>query len=97
MTPPAVAREFDRWAEAFDRAWSDPRLVDEMECPTCGVSALHLVYVLDELEASHGMFAFWCDACLTGFPPGMGPVARGAQRVRRGEERVPNYRLVVDA
>lgn len=96
MSPPAAAREFNRWAEAFDRTWNDPDSIDGLWCPTCSTPALNLVYVVDELEASHGMFAFWCGACLTGFPPGVGPVAGGARRIRRGEESVPNYRLVVD-
>lgn len=97
MNTPAEAREFERWSETFDRAWREPRLLNEMECPSCGSRALNLLYILQDLDASHGMFAFWCDVCLTGFPPGMGTVPDEAQRVRRGEERVPNYRLVVDA
>ncbi len=96
MSRQATSREFERWVEAFDQAWQEPLAVARLACPTCSALDLHLVYVVDEPDAPHGMFAFWCGNCLTGFPPNMGPVPVGAQRVRRGEEDVPNYRLVVD-
>lgn len=89
--------ELNLWADAFDSAWNDPEIVPSLACPTCSTGGqLHLLYVLEEVDAAHGMFAFWCAACLTGFPPGVGLVPQGAQRVRRGEENVPNYRLAVD-
>jgi hypothetical protein len=92
-----TSSELDRWADAFDSAWNDPQIVSNLKCPTCSAEGeLHLLYVLDDVEASHGMFAFWCAVCLTGFPPGIGMVPEGAQRFRRGEESVPNYRLAVD-
>jgi hypothetical protein len=94
--PAEAAREFQLWCETFDRAWKDPHLLDELECPSCGSGGLNLLYILDDLGAPNGMFAFWCGACLTGFPPGIGPVPDGAQRIRRGDERVPNYRLITD-
>jgi hypothetical protein len=92
----AAVREFDQWDAVFTRAWKNPRKVGRMRCPACGSRALNLVYVLAELDATRGRFAFWCGDCLTGFPPNTGSVPEGAERVVHGEERVPNYRLVMD-
>ena len=88
--------EFDRWSDAFDRAWEDPGSITEMECPSCGSRSLNLLYVVEADGAVDGMYAFWCYQCLRGFPPGFGPIPEGARSVRRGEESVPNYELVVD-
>lgn len=91
------ASEWDEWADVFDFAWQHPQTTASLKCPNCAtVGELHLLYVLEEVDASHGMYAFWCSACLVGFPPGIGPVPLGAPRVRRGDEDVPDYRLAVD-
>lgn len=88
--------EWVRWAAAFDEAWLAAQSVHQMHCPTCGCRQLQLVYVIDDPSAADGMFAFWCDACLTGHPPGFGPLPEGVRRVRREEANIPNYRVVVE-
>jgi hypothetical protein len=88
--------EFTRWAVAVNEAWRAPRSVDQMHCATCGSQELQLIYLIDNPAASDGMFAFWCDACLTGHPPGIGPIPDGARRVRREDARIPDYRLLVE-
>lgn len=68
--------ELDRWADAFDSAWNSPQTVSNLRCPTCSVGGeLHLLYVLDEVEASHGMFCVlvWC--VFNGAPAGRGKSA----------------------
>jgi hypothetical protein len=92
----AAGGELDRWDAVFGRAWKNPRKVGGLRCPACGSRALNLLYVLDELDAPRGMSAFWCGDCLTGLPPNPRSVPEGAERVVRGEERVPDYRVVTD-
>ncbi len=96
MSDIAGTRGYEIWTRTFDEAWADPGALAKIACPTCSERRINLVYVAEDLDAAAGMFAFWCDACLTGLPPGMGPIPPDAQRVRRGEEDVPNYRLVVE-
>jgi hypothetical protein len=80
------------WWAAFDRVWHDPSAAGDVACPVCGEVGVHFVYVMDDLADERGMPALWCGACLTGLPPGTGPVPLGAVRVRRGSEQIPNYR-----
>ncbi len=96
MSDASGTHEFEAWARTFDQAWAAPEALGQLTCPNCSEQRLNLIYVLEDPDAAAGMFAFWCGGCMTGFPPGMGPVPLGARRVRRGEEDVPNYRLVVE-
>jgi hypothetical protein len=88
--------EFAQWSATFNEACLAPRSVDPMRCPTCGSHEFQLIYLIDDPVESYGMFAFWCDACLTGHPPGIGPIPDGARRVRHEDARIPDYRLVIE-
>lgn len=88
-------RSYEAWTSAFDQAWRDPGQVRTMACPTCQSSSLHLVYVVAGELSEDGLYAFWCDHCLNGLPPGYGTVPTGARilgSTQRGE--IPNYDTV---
>lgn len=86
---------YDDWASAFDQAWRNPGHVATMACPTCRSCSLRLVYVVEEERAGEGMYAFWCDHCLNGLPPGYGAVPTGALTLAATQRpAIPNYDTV---
>jgi len=91
-----VRSEFDAWAAAYEEAWRDPSAVPSQVCPSSGGKTLHLIFVVDDLDAESGTAIFWCDACLRGLMPTRAPIAIGATKVLRGRQEVPNYSLVID-
>jgi hypothetical protein len=91
-----VQNEFGAWVAAYEEAWRAPSAVPSQVCPSSGGTTLHLIFVVDDLDAVAGTAVFWCDACLRGLMPARAPIPIGATKVLRGLEEVPNYKLVID-
>lgn len=97
-SPDPRSTEYDRWSDLFELAWRDPKQADVLACPTCGLRTIHFVYLADTAQAAVGMFALWCSSCLRGFPPGYGPIPKGAtvwDINLRGN--IPNYDTVKES
>jgi hypothetical protein len=88
--------EYAAWVAAYEQAWHSPSAVSEMVCPSCGEKSLRLVFVVEDLAAESGTAIFWCDSCRRGLLPVRAPIPAGAEKVLRGQEKVPNYALVID-
>lgn len=91
-----VRDEFGAWMAAYEEAWRAPSAVPSQPCPSSGGTTLHLIFIVDDLDAADGTAVFWCDACMKGLIPARAPIPIGATRVLRGLEKVPNYQLVVE-
>ena len=88
--------EYEAWLDAYEMAWQNPAAVPTMTCPSCGGNALHLIFVVDDLNDDSGTAVFWCDSCLRGLGPNQAPIPAGGTKVLRGREKVPNYRTIHD-
>ncbi|GAA1559262.1 hypothetical protein GCM10009741_75350 [Kribbella lupini] len=87
---------YDRWLDAYEAAYRDQGALQRLACPTCGEVALQLVFVIDAYGDGRATSAFWCKKCLWGIAPNSTSVPSSATAVLRGEEEVPDYRLVLD-
>lgn len=88
---------YESWLAAYNRAYQSPRDTGSIVCPSCGARSLRLVFVVDEPEATISVVAFWCDSCVRGLMPNRAQVPAGGCRAFRGEEDIPDYRLVIPA
>jgi hypothetical protein len=88
--------EFSRWLNTYEDLYENPSDLLITPCPNCGVvGQLNLIFVVRGNDAETGLATFWCDACLVGLIPLRAPLPPDADIVTRGQEKVPNYRLVV--
>jgi hypothetical protein len=86
----------EAWVDAYEVAYANPRGVSHQHCPSCGQSALTLLFILDPPGTDHGTSVFWCSHCLRGLAPNRAPVPAHGMVVKRGQETVPNYSLVLE-
>jgi len=84
----------EAWLNAYDRVCQHPELLHELPCPNCGDKNLNLVFLAFSSAAGAVSPAFWCGTCLYGMPPARALLPGWARAVPRGEENVPNYRIV---
>lgn len=94
MSDPHTA--YEAWINRYEEAWHSPSSVPTMSCPSCGEKSLRLIFRIETADAEWGTAIFWCESCLHGLPPLRAPLPDGGERVLRGFEVVPNYRLVID-
>ncbi|MFF3439754.1 hypothetical protein [Streptosporangium sp. NPDC002721] len=57
---------FEEWLQAYVRVYDDPQSLEILPCPSCGHSALRLVYNVYDSDRSVGWVEFWCDNCRKG-------------------------------
>jgi hypothetical protein len=69
---------YERWLHAYGDVWEALPGNARLPCPRCGVDALRLVFVGDEVERV-AYAAFWCDNCLHGIHVSRADVPAGAR------------------
>jgi hypothetical protein len=88
--------DFAQWLDAYEHLYETPSDLPVTPCPHCGVvGQLRLLFVLRDEGDETAQADFWCDACLVGMMPLRAPLPTDGEIVRRGQEDVPDYRLVV--
>jgi hypothetical protein len=88
--------DFSRWMNAYERLYDNPSELSTTPCPSCAVrGSLRLIFVVGGSDPETALAKFWCDACLVGLVPLRAPLPPHGERVAKGYENVPNYRLVV--
>lgn len=88
--------QFEAWVASYEDAWRDPSVVPAARCPSCGEASLRLMFVVEQMDAESGTAIFWCGSCLRGLMPTKAPVPNAGVAVIRGDEEMPNYRIVAD-
>lgn len=92
-----MPQEFANWVDEYEWAYQHPDTVPARNCPSCGVQKLQLVFVVDEMDSESGRAVFWCDSCLRGLAPNRALLPPSGNRVLKGKERIPNFRLVMES
>jgi len=88
--------DFSQWLDTYEYLYEDPSKLPDTPCPDCGVRGkLRLIFVTGGSDPDTVLAEFWCDACLVGLIPLRAPLPPHGELVKRGEEVVPDYRLVV--
>jgi hypothetical protein len=57
---------YGKWEKAFEQAAEDPGSVARLTCPSCGCTALRLLFVVPEWDSTVGWSEFWSENCRQG-------------------------------
>lgn len=92
-----MSQEFASWVGEYEWAYQHPDTVPTRNCPSCGVKGLQLVFVVDATDSESGRAVFWCNSCLIGLMPNRALLPASGNKILKGRESIPNFRLVTES
>ena len=86
----------DAWLDALSEAW-DRSGIDVVSCPNCGATELRLRYQLHApFTRERALVVLWCDHCLEGPRPNVGPMPAWGTQAPYPDPSIPNFRIASD-